>query len=126
MKKINREPEGFTRFWSEYGYKIGKKECLKIWARDCLEDLTNEICASIPAYDAHLQANPWKHKKHPSTFLRGAHWEDEFPVPTIERPDSLIGAMQATGFGYGKPRNTDGRGASDSGDARQLAVTTRH
>lgn len=128
MKKVRTpEPEGFTRFWSEYGYKVGKKACLKLWEREGLEELTSQICQSIPAYDAHLEANPWKHKKHPHTFLNGAHWEDEYPE--AQRPQTALTAAQSI---YQRLERESEHGRQETlidgnhGHAQQLPSTEWH
>lgn len=128
MSKVRTpEPIGFTRFWDEYGYKVGKKACLKLWEREGLERLTSQICQSIPAYDAHLAANPWKHKKHPHTFLNGAHWEDEYPE--AGRPKNTLTAAQSIyerlerESGYPREETV---AESHSGHAQQLSSTNWH
>jgi hypothetical protein len=70
---------GFERFWNEYGNKQDRKTAERAWNKHRCEDIADDIIASIPAYNAHLKANPWKHKKHPATWLNGYCWENEYP-----------------------------------------------
>lgn len=70
---------GFERFWTAYGYKVGRKDALRAWTKNKLEEIADDIIAAIPAYDAHLAANKWKQKKHASSWLNAESWNDEFP-----------------------------------------------
>lgn len=70
---------GFMRFWDAFGNKIARPIAYRAWVKNGCEDMADEIIAAIKNYDAHLSANPWKAKMHPSTFLNQQRYYDEYP-----------------------------------------------
>jgi len=81
MTKPQKTLPGFERFWSAYAYKICRADAYKAWVKNKCEDIADEICAAIPAYDEFLSQNPWRHKAHASTWLNGNRWLDEYGPP---------------------------------------------
>ena len=71
---------GFERFWQAYPLKKGKGHAWSAWRKLELEPLAAGICASIQAHQTH--DTDWQRGfiKHPSSYLNGRCWEDEFPT----------------------------------------------
>lgn len=66
----------FEEFWKVYPRKVNKKLARKIWQRQKLDEKTEIIIKSVLEY-----AKQWdeiRYIPHPSTFLNGERWEDEF------------------------------------------------
>ncbi len=75
-KTIDAIPDDFRfdLFWSIYDRKVGKPAALKLWKKLPLP-VRGKILDVLPAY---VKSTPDpKYRKHPATYLRGEHWEDE-------------------------------------------------
>lgn len=74
--KVNRL-EDFEMFWENYGKKIDRSKCEKIWNK--LSDL--EIDKIIGSVCEYVQANPEiQFRKNPSTYLNGKCFNDEIII----------------------------------------------
>lgn len=71
-------PSKFDIFWEAYGYKKGKKNAQKAFAKIDPDDaLFQKILEGIEAY--HKSRN-WRegYRKEPTTWLNGECWEDDY------------------------------------------------
>ena len=71
----------FEIFWDAYGYKVGKKEAGKAYAKVIKSGIDPRlILHGVREYQKDCQRRGCESKffKHPSTWLNGAHWNDEF------------------------------------------------
>lgn len=71
-------PSKFDIFWEAYGYKKGKKNAQKAFAKIDPDDaLFQKIIAGVEAYH---QSRNWKegYRKEPTTWLNGECWEDDY------------------------------------------------
>ncbi len=64
----------FDTFWKLYDHKKGRAASLKLWKK-IPPTIKGRILDRVPAY---VESTPDpKYRKHPQTYLRGEHWEDE-------------------------------------------------
>jgi hypothetical protein len=67
----------FDLFWKLYDNKKGRALTLKLWTK-IRPETKGMILDRVPAY---VKSTPDpKYRKHPATYLRGQHWEDELPA----------------------------------------------
>lgn len=67
----------FEGFWDRYDQKVNKIRAQKLWDR--LSGVQQiKAYFGLTAYFRHLQANPWKSKADPETYLRNKYWENEW------------------------------------------------
>jgi hypothetical protein len=85
--KVNKEKNeiidigDFDDFWNCYGYKVGKSEAKKAYARALKSGVKHEaIIQGVKAYQKDCQTKGLEVKffKHPATWLNGKNWEDEY------------------------------------------------
>lgn len=82
-KTIVQQVERFEEWWNLYNHKIGRKNCVPKYQKavnDFGEDRVFEGTKAYLAYWESVNANPKRSldKKHPSTFLNGEHFNDEY------------------------------------------------
>lgn len=89
LTKVKRTPKvvayqvqddlSFERFWTEYAYKVGKKDrCERLW--NLMNDAEKTAClASIKRYNFWLTTKTID-KAFPSTFLAQKRWENDFKI----------------------------------------------
>lgn len=66
--------DNFDEFWRLYDKKVGRQQCVKLWARLSAEDRLKAI-GHVPSY---VEATPDKqYRKNPETYLRHRSWDDE-------------------------------------------------
>jgi len=72
----------FAEFWEAYGNKKGRSITLKLWKKIPLKTRV-KIMDALPAY---VESTPeLTYRKHPATWLRGQHWEDEIVPRNMTR-----------------------------------------
>lgn len=73
--------EGFARFWAAYPRKIGKADALKAWGKvkpdKALQDRILQAVEQAAASRDWLR-DDGKFVPHPTTWLNGRRWEDEY------------------------------------------------
>ena len=73
-------PDGFLEFWKEWpsnSRKGGRSECLKLWIKNKLEPISQDIIAHV---NASKQTKQWKddggqYIPAPAVYLRGRRWD---------------------------------------------------
>ncbi len=97
----------FSIFWNSYGYKVGKREAKKAYEKAIKGGATpGMILEGVRLYQLDCQKKGVEAKfiKHPSTWLNGAHWQDEYiegvarlsDEDEIERIKRLVGDNNGT------------------------------
>ena len=76
----------FAAWWKRYPRKVRKQAALKIWLKLKVEtddDLWTAIMHGTTRYCGYWKAEMTdpRYILHPTTFLNGARWEDEVPLP---------------------------------------------
>lgn len=86
-KKPTESSAVFDRFWSAYPKKKDKQEALRIWQRDKLDNMVDEIIDSVEFQKAHdAQWQTLQYIPNPSTFLNRKRWTDEItPIQPEKR-----------------------------------------
>src|SRR5262249_48943419 len=70
--------ESFTRFYKAYPRHEGKKSALAAWIRiNPGAELTETIIQALAVYAEYVKNEERRFVKLPTTWLNGAHWEDE-------------------------------------------------
>jgi hypothetical protein len=90
-KKIIKDIGGFEIFWNSYNYKVGKQNAKKAYDKAIKNGADpNIILEGVKRYQKDCQAKGLEVKffKHPTTWLNGAHWEDEFITGTAKLSDA--------------------------------------
>ena len=92
--KVHEFPPGFDRFWQAYPRKTAKPQAAKAFARlrpD--EPLLSRMLAALALQrqSAQWQRDDGQFIPHPSTWLNGRRWEDEFSAKPMD--DVFAGAM---------------------------------
>ena len=77
-------PEDFKLFWNQYGKKVSRDKCFKLWKKLSNRDKT-EIFVVLPDYVA--STPEIKYRKNPETWLRNRGWEDQI-IPQKPKVDS--------------------------------------
>jgi hypothetical protein len=67
----------FEMFWQRYDKKINRKRCEPLWEK-LSKPKQVAAWAGIDAYNKFLQANSWRKKADPETYLRNEMWENEW------------------------------------------------
>lgn len=76
----------FEDFWRDYGRKIDRRKCESLYRKISEKDRAL-IKERLPAY---IAATPdIQFRKHPSTWLNGACWNDEAFIPFSNAPSGL-------------------------------------
>lgn len=76
----------FEDFWRDYGRKIDRRKCESLYRKISEKDRAL-IKERLPAY---IAATPdIQFRKHPSTWLNGACWNDEAFIPFSNTPSDL-------------------------------------
>ncbi len=76
----------FEDFWRDYGRKIDRRKCESLYRKISEKDRAL-IKERLPAY---IAATPdIQFRKHPSTWLNGACWNDEAFIPFSNTPSGL-------------------------------------
>jgi len=72
----------FDAFWALYPRKVGKKGAMVRWQRIVASGVTPKtIMDGLDLWLPEFAAREAKYVPHPTTWLHGAGWEDEPPVP---------------------------------------------
>ncbi len=86
---------GFRRFWVAYPIKKGKATAWGVWKKQKCESLTDVIVESIAAHATHDRDWQRGFVKHPTTYLKGECWEDEFVEGAVITNESVVDAVMA-------------------------------
>ena len=78
-KKRNDYPDDFEEFWRTYPRHEDKKKAFKVWQTALKNGATaDEIIAGAVRYAKYRAGEPEQYTKHPSTWLNGDCWENEY------------------------------------------------
>lgn len=78
-KKRNDYPDDFEEFWRIYPRHEDKKKAFKVWQTALKNGATaGEIIAGAARYAQYRAGEPEQYTKHPSTWLNGDCWENEY------------------------------------------------
>lgn len=78
-KKRNDYPDDFEEFWRIYPRHEDKKKAFKVWQTALKNGATaDEIIAGAARYAKYRAGEPAQYTKHPSTWLNGDCWENEY------------------------------------------------
>jgi hypothetical protein len=91
----------FAAWWKRYPRKVRKQAALKIWLKLSVEtddDLWSAIMTGTQRYAGYWKAEMTdpRYIPHPTTFLSGARWEDEVPVPQPKLSTRSQGVLAAS------------------------------
>ncbi len=76
-------PAPFENFWEQFGYKKNRKKAQSAFNR--LTKANQKLCVEmIPAYLANISATGTP-QMHPTTWINGERWNDDFTVPTTAK-----------------------------------------
>jgi uncharacterized protein YdaU (DUF1376 family) len=77
----------FDEFWKAYPKKAAKQDCLKVWARQNLDALAEQIIDDVTIRTSNHK--PWVdgYVLNPLTYLRGARWTDAIETIQEHRND---------------------------------------
>lgn len=83
-KKRNDYPDDFEEFWRIYPRHEDKKKAFKVW-QTALKNgaIADEIIAGAARYAKYRAGEPEQYTKHPSTWLNGDCWENEYSTAGI-------------------------------------------
>lgn len=83
-KKRNDYPDDFEEFWRIYPRHEDKKKAFKVW-QTVLKNgaIADEIIAGAARYAKYRAGEPEQYTKHPSTWLNGDCWENEYSTAGI-------------------------------------------
>ena len=94
-------PEGFDEFWELYPRKLDKKRAMASWKRIALKDhaaIMENIAGRIRS-DESWSKDGGKYIPHPTTYLNGKRWEDQFqtriemvPAHKVWTPEEMLRA----------------------------------
>lgn len=83
-KKRNDYPDDFEEFWRIYPRHEDKKKAFKVWQTVLKNGATaDEIIAGAARYAKYRAGEPEQYTKHPSTWLNGDCWENEYSTAGI-------------------------------------------
>lgn len=94
---INELNKYFDQFWKEYPRKLGKKEAkLKFYGLSKKGIDYEKIIRGATTYKQHCKANTTalEYIKHPTTWLNGECWEDEYKKELPAKPKRECGMSQ--------------------------------
>lgn len=78
-KKRNDYPDDFEEFWRIYPRHEDKKKAFKVWQTALKNGATaDEIITGAARYAKYRAGEPEQYTKHPSTWLNGDCWENEY------------------------------------------------
>ena len=78
-KKRNDYPDDFEEFWRIYPRHEDKKKAFKVWQTALKNGATaDEIIEGAARYAKYRAGEPEQYTKHPSTWLNGDCWENEY------------------------------------------------
>lgn len=75
--------ESFDEFWATYPRKTDKGNAKKAWTKAVKKKPAAQIIAAAAAYAA-TKPEP-KFTAHPTTWLNGERWDDEYRAPPTEQ-----------------------------------------
>ena len=83
-KKRNDYPDDFEEFWRTYPRHEDKKKAFTVWQTALKNGATaDEIIAGAARYAKYRAGEPEQYTKHPSTWLNGDCWENEYSTAGI-------------------------------------------
>ena len=88
-RPIGQQADRFDLFWSVYPRKVKKAEARKVWKSRKLDRLADQIVTDVE--NRQQMDRQWLegYVPHPTTYLRGARWEDD-----IEQPKRVESAVE--------------------------------
>lgn len=92
-KKRNDYPDDFEEFWRIYPRHEDKKKAFKVWQTALKNGATaDEIIAGAARYAKYRAGEPEQYTKHPSTWLTGDCWENEYSTAGISYGSGQYGS----------------------------------
>lgn len=90
--KADETPDAFEMFWRAYPRRIGKGAARKAFDRAIRKTTLATMLHAIAEYIEHKPA--WADYCHPSTWLNGERWDDEWtPQVPMRTGNSLVDSM---------------------------------
>lgn len=76
----NKYKDQFDEFWNEYPRKVGKKKAFAVYnsLMKFNKATHQEIMSGLSVYKSHLSKNSWLNPAHPTTWLGGERWSDDY------------------------------------------------
>ena len=76
--KVSVDDPYFERFWDAYSHKIGRAKALQVWNTIKPDAaLAEQIIGAARVYHGIIERTGSRFVKHPETWLRGEHWQDD-------------------------------------------------
>lgn len=95
-KKRNDYPDDFEEFWRTYPRHEDKKKAFKVWQTALKNGATaDEIIAGAARYAKYRAGEPEQYTKHPSTWLNGDCWENEYSTAGMGYGSSQYGSRMS-------------------------------
>lgn len=95
-KKRNDYPDDFEKFWRTYPRHEDKKKAFKVWQTALKNGATaDEIIAGAARYAKYRAGEPEQYTKHPSTWLNGDCWENEYSTAGTGYGSSQYGSRMS-------------------------------
>lgn len=83
--------EQFDTFWKAYPIRVGKGAARTAFAKAIRKTSLATMLTAIDAYKSNKPA--WKDYCHPSTWLNGERWDDEWPIQSTHFGSGMIDAL---------------------------------
>ena len=95
-KKRNDYPDDFEEFWRIYPRHEDKKKAFKVWQTALKNGASaDEIIAGAARYAKYRAGEPEQYTKHPSTWLNGDCWENEYSTAGTGYGSSQYGSRMS-------------------------------
>jgi hypothetical protein len=78
IEPVNDISEQFNQFWAVYPRKKGKGQAIKAFEKALLKTDLETILAGVEAYKEHEDMYDPQFIAHPTTWLNGERWDDEY------------------------------------------------
>jgi hypothetical protein len=91
LEPVNDINEQFNQFWAIYPRKKGKGQAIKAFEKALLKTDLETIVAGVQAYMEHEDMCDPQFIAHPTTWLNGERWEDEYEETRVVTKSPHVG-----------------------------------
>jgi hypothetical protein len=91
LEPVNDINEQFNQFWAIYPRKKGKGQAIKAFEKALLKTDLETILAGVQAYMEHEDMYDPQFIAHPTTWLNGERWEDEYEETRVVTKSPHVG-----------------------------------